>query len=89
MSKPEYFLYSNPNVGDRWFKVIENEAVLQIVTKVQKKKGRPYQNGVTFISYMTFISSWGWKKTESKYLKPIKKSKFDAQLNKMIRKFQK
>lgn len=82
-----YYHYSNPNVGERYFKVIENEPVLQIVARTQKKKGRAYQIGVNYMNYTTFIGSWGWKKSESKFIKTISKDEFENILNEMIKKF--
>ena len=82
-----YYHYSNPNVGDRYFKVKEGEPVLQIVASTQKKKGRAYQKGVNYMTYITFVGSWGWKKDESRFIKTISKREFDKQLNKMIKDF--
>ena len=87
MSKTNYYEYSNPNVGTRFFKVKEGQPVLQIVASTQKKKGRAYQLGVNYMTYITFISSWGWKKDESRFIKPIKKEVFEKVLTKMIKKF--
>lgn len=84
-----YYHYFNENVGERYFKVKENEPVLQIVAGTQKKKGRPYQMGVNYMNYNTFIGSWGWKKSESKFIKTISKDKFEKVLEKMIKKFKK
>lgn len=81
-----YYHYSNPNVGERYFKVIENKQVLQIIESQQKKKGRPFQLGINYINYNTFIGSWGWKKNESKFIKTISRHKFENVLNKMIKK---
>lgn len=84
-----YYHYYNINVGERYFKVIEGEPVLQIVERTQKKKGRPFQIGVNYITYMSFIGSWGWKKDESKFIKTISKAEFEKVLGKMIKKFTK
>lgn len=84
-----YYFYSNPNVGERYFKVKENKPVLQIISKNKIKKGRANVKGVCYIQYNTFIGSWGWKKLESRYIKTISKSKFDKVLNKMIKSFTK
>jgi hypothetical protein len=80
-----YYRYSNPNVGERYFKVKEGKPVLQIIKSVQQKRGRAYCIGVTYMSYTTFIGSWGWKKKESRFIKEISKDKFNSVLDKMIK----
>lgn len=82
-----YYHYSNVNIGERYFKVIEGEPVLQIITSTQKKKGRPFQIGVNYLTYVSFIGSWGWKMSESNFIKTISKAQFEKVLNKMIKKF--
>ncbi len=89
MSKTVYYHYNNPNVGERFFKVKEGKPVLQIVASTQKKKGRAYQLGVNYMTYITFIGSWGWKKDESMFIKTITKKDFEQVLTKMIKKFTK
>jgi len=86
MSKEtKYYFYSNKYQGERYFKVEGNDNdVLQIITKVTEKKGRAYCIGVTYIKYITFIGSWGWKLSESKNIKEIKRKEFDKELKKMI-----
>jgi hypothetical protein len=83
--KTTYYCYSNTNVGVRYFKVKEGKPVLQIISSIQKKKGRAYCIGVTYMSYTTFIGSWGWKKKESRFIKEISKGKFNSVLDKMIK----
>lgn len=89
MEKITYYKYDNPNVGVRYFKVEEGKPVLQIIESIQKKKGRPFQMGVNYITYMSFIGSWGWKLAESKNIKTIPKDKFERILDKMVLKFKK
>ena len=84
-----YYIYSNPYRGERYFKVTKYEKVLQIIASVIPKKGRPYQEGVNYIAYSTFIGSYGWKMKESRWLKEISKARFDKLLDKMIVKFKK
>ena len=84
-----YYRYYNENIGERYFKVIPNEPVLQIIKKNKVKKGRANIVGVTYIEYNTWIGSWGWKKYESKFIKTIPKDKFEEVLVKMIKKFMK
>ena len=79
----KYYRYHNVNVGERYFRVIEGESeVLQIIKKYTPKKGRPHQKGIYYISYMTFIGSWGWKK--KKNLEEISRKDFRIVLNDMI-----
>jgi len=83
----KYYFYSNPNQGERYFRVKESEKVLQIIEKTQPKKGRPYQRGVTYIQYLSFLGSWGWRLSESKNIKEITKKEFNKVLDKMIKEF--
>lgn len=88
--KPQYFAYSNPNIGKRYFKVYgENLDVVQVISSTQSKKGRPYQKGITLIKYTTFIGSWGWKMSSSRFMKRIKKKEYDLQFNKVLKKLSK
>ena len=89
MIKETYYKYSNPNIGERFFRVKKNKPVLQIINKCQKKKGRANIVGINFIEYKTFISSWGWKKYESKFLKTISKEMFDKAIDRIIKKIKK
>lgn len=83
----KYYFYSNPNQGERYFRVEGEKEVLQIVTKVTEKKGRTYCIGISYIKYSTFIGSWGWKINESRNIREIHQSSFDRELEKMIKKF--
>ncbi len=84
-----YYRYFNNNVGERFFKVKPNKPVLQIISSAQKKKGRAFMIGVTYISYKTFIGNYGWRLGVSEHIKMIPKDKFDTELEKMIKKFHK
>ena len=84
-----YYRYFNKNVGERYFKVKQDEPVLQIISSSQKKKGRAFMIGVTYITYQTFIGSWAWRLGNNDSIKTISKSKFDTELQKMIKKFRK
>lgn len=84
-----FYRYFNNNVGERFFKVKPNKPVLQIISSAQKKKGRSFMIGVTYISYKTFIGNYGWRLGLSKHIKEIPNNKFDAELEKMIKKFSK
>ncbi len=82
-----YYFYSNPNQGERYFKVRDGKDVMQIIESVQMKAGRPYALGVTYIKYQSFLSSWGWKLKESRNIKVISEKKFNKVLERMIKKF--
>lgn len=84
-----YYRYFNNNVGERFFKVKPNKPVLQIISSAQKKKGRAFMIGVTYISYKTFIGNYAWRLGVSEHIKTISKDKFDSELEKMIKKFSK
>lgn len=62
----KYYEYYNPNNGRRFFRVKENERVLQIIWETVPKKGKAYIQGISYLNYLTFIGSWGWKLSESK-----------------------
>ncbi len=89
--KIAYYFYSNPYNGERYFKVEEGkDVVMQIIeSNGQEKRGRPYVIGVSYIKYMSFLSSWGWRLKESKNIKVISEKKFNKVLDKMIKKFTK
>jgi hypothetical protein len=84
-----YYQYFNKNVGERYFKVKPDEPVLQIISSSQKKKGRAFMIGVTYITYQTFIGSWACRLGNNDSIKKISKSRFDTELQKMIKKFRK
>lgn len=87
INKDSYYRYENPNVGVRYFKVTkENEPVLQVIESVQAKKGRAYTIGITYITYLTFIGSWGWRLSESRFIKEISVDEFNLALNKSLNK---
>lgn len=87
---PKYYEFSNPNIGKRYFKVNgENIDVVQVIAHTQSKKGRPYQKGITLIKYTTFIGSWGWKMSSSRFMKQISKSEYEKQFNKTLKKLTK
>jgi hypothetical protein len=87
MAEIKYYHYSNPNVGERYFKVRgKSSPVLQVVSAIQIKKGRANCIGISLIGYVSFIGSWGWKKEESRFLKEISKGKFEKALTKTMKK---
>ncbi len=85
----KYYHYSNENRGERYFQVTGEGPVMQIITSQQKKKGRPYQRGVNYISHMSFLGSWGWKMSESENIKEIKEKDFQIILDEMFNEFTK
>jgi hypothetical protein len=85
----KYYYYYNPNVGARYFKVKKGKDVMQVISSVQIKKGRAYTEGITFIGYISFIGSWGWKLDESRNIVEISEKKFNKVLEKMIKKITK
>jgi hypothetical protein len=85
----KYYYYYNPNVGVRYFRVKKGKDVMQIIDSVQIKKGRAYTTGVTFIGYISFVGSWGWKLDESRNIVEISEKTFNKVLEKMIKKFTK
>lgn len=87
MSKEtKYYKYSNIHQGVRFFRVKGNDKdVLQIVSSVVEKKGRPYCFGFNNIKYSTFIGSWGWKLGESKNISEISEKQFNSELKRVAK----
>lgn len=81
----KYYRYESEHVGIKFFRVIEFEDVLQIISKQQKKTGRPYCPGITKIKYTTFISSSGWRLKESRFIKEITERQFQKEFDKMVK----
>jgi hypothetical protein len=88
--KTKYYRFYSQDKGERFFKVTHYKDVVQIITKNQSKKGRPYATGITFIKYITFVATYGFKFwRDPNKLKAITKGEFEIQFTKMVNKLAK
>lgn len=71
----EYYRMVDQYKGHHYFKVnpITMERVVKITVGTQPKAGRPYCFGITLLKYVTFTSSYGWRKDDPNYNTNIQK----------------
>lgn len=89
----EYYRMIDPYKGHHYFKVnpIKMSDVVKITVGTQPKAGRPYCFGITLLKYVTWTSSYGWRKDDPHYntnIKKISKEEYESAFNLVTKKLQ-
>ncbi len=86
----EYYRMVDKYKGHHYFKVnpIKMSEVVKITVGTQPKAGRPYCFGITFIKYLTFVSSYGWRKDDPRWnpnILRISKKEYDSAFDLVVK----